>query len=409
MFNSFSAALSALKAHTAAVDAVGHNLANTNTTGFKGIDVAFKDVVAQSLSGSKSENGMGVGRLATVRNFSQGAIQSSNGALDSAVQGNGFFVVNDATGQKLLTRDGSFQVDQQGYVITLTGERVQQYTAAGLADIKVPVGSVAATPTSAVSMVANLNSAAAIGDKFTTPVEVVDSLGNRHTVTFAFTKTAANSWDYDVTVPAGDLATGGAVTLPGTKTLTFDATGKMTAPAYAPAATPPTGSISVKVSGLASGAADLDMNWNLYDTKGVATLNQFAQSSAVSKSDQNGFVAAEITSIGMSDGGKVMARFGNGQEKSIAQLAIALVSNPGSLASVGDNNFKTTSDSAAPVYGVAETGGRGKVKAGALEASTVDLASEFTKLIVYQRGYQANSRVITTTDELSQETLNLKR
>src|SRR5687768_6550660 len=139
MFNSFSAALSALKAHSTAVDTVGHNLANVNTTGFKSTDVAFRDLVAESL-GSGQETGMGVTRPITVRNFSQGAIQSTSGPLDAAIQGSGFFVVRDGTGSRLLTRDGGFKLDENGYVVTLTGERVQQYVSGALSDIQVPAG-----------------------------------------------------------------------------------------------------------------------------------------------------------------------------------------------------------------------------------------------------------------------------
>jgi flagellar hook protein FlgE len=406
MFNSFSAALSALKAHAAAVDTVGHNLANVNTTGYKAMDVSFKDVVAQSVSGH-SETGMGVGRVSTVRNFSQGAIQSSSGPLDAALQGSGFFVVTDATGNKMFTRDGSFQLDSSGYMVTVTGERVQQYTNGGLSPIQVPTGAVAATPTSAASVIANLNATAATGDKFPIPMEVVDSLGARHTLTFQFTKNAAaNTWDYDVLIPGADVTPAQALpksALAAAGTMTFDSSGKMTAPL--PAASP----VALTVGPLANNAAAIAINWNLYDIAGAPIITQFAQASAISKADQNGYAAAEITAVGMADGGRVMARFGNGQEKEIAKLAIALVLNPSSLTSVSDNNFKVGEGSASPVYGTAETGGRGKVKGSALEASTVDIAREFTNLIVYQRGYQANSRVITTTDELSQETLNLKR
>jgi flagellar hook protein FlgE len=406
MFNSFSAALSALKAHSAAVDAVGNNLANVNTTGFKSSDVAFKDVVAESLSGH-SETGMGVSRPTTIRNFSQGAIQSTSGALDSAMQGNGFFVVNDSSGQRLLTRDGSFTLDKAGYVVTLTGERVQQYAGGALSDIQIPTGTSAASPTTAVNLVANLNASAQVGDTFSTPIEAVDSLGTRHMLTFQFTKKADNSWDYDVKIPAADIGAAGPgpvsiFTTPPTTTIDFDANGKMTAPA-AP------GTISLTVASLADKAADLSITWSLLDSAGQPTVSQFAEASSVSKTNADGYPAAEVVSVGMADGGKVIAKYGNGQEKSIATLAVALVANPSSLTSASNNNYKVTSDSAAPVFGTAETGGRGKVKAGALEASTVDIAREFTNLIVYQRGYQANSRVITTTDEISQETLNLKR
>lgn len=406
MPNSFSAALSAMKAHTSAVDTVGHNLANVNTTGYKTMDVAFKDIVAQSMSG-KSEMGMGVGRVTTIRNFNQGATPSSSGPLDAAIQGNGFFVVTDNAGNKMLTRDGSFTLDKSGYILTSTGERVQQYTTSGLAPIQIPAGAMAATPTTTLSIIANLNAAAPVGDIFSTPVEVVDSLGSRHTLSFQFTKKTDNTWDYDVLIPAADVGKVGAPvsifpTAPSAP-IVFETNGKLKTPALAGSP------ISLDSGALANKADNMLIKWDLYDAAGAPMLTQFAQASAPSKTEQNGFSAAEISAVGMADGGRVIARFASGQEKEIGKLAIALVLNPASLVSVSNNNFTVSGDSAAPVFGTAETGGRGKVLANSLEASTVDIAREFTNLIVYQRGYQANSRVITTTDEITQETLNLKR
>lgn len=405
MMNSFSTALSALKAHSAAVDAVGQNLANVNTTGFKGTDVAFKDLVTESLAGG--EVGMGVSRPVMVRNFGQGAVQSSSGALDAAIQGSGFFVINDGNGGRLLTRDGNFKVDLQGYVITQSGERVQQYVDGTLLDIQVPTGALAASATTSASLTANLNATAAVGDVFSTPLEVVDSLGVTHVLTFQFTKTAANEWAYDVLIPGADTdGTPGLVSLfaaPPADRIEFDATGKLITP------DPNNPTIDLTVAGLASGAEDMNISWSLYGETGVPVLTQFNQSSAVSKNTQNGFVSGEVVSVGMADGGRVMAKYGNGEQREIGTLAIALVTNPGSLTAVGNNAFRPSFETAPPTWGISGTGGRGKVSAGTLEGSTVDMAREFTNLIIYQRGYQANSRVITTADEISQETLNLKR
>lgn len=409
MFNSFSSALSALKAHSTAVDTVGHNLANVNTTGFKGSDVAFKDIVAESLGGGLSDTGMGVSRPIAVRNFSQGAIQTTSGSLDAAIQGSGFFVVKDGTGSRLLTRDGTFQLDKQGYVVTLSGERVQRYVNGTLSDIQVPSGASPAQATSKVSVTANLDASAKIGDTFSTPVEVVDSLGVTHVVTLRYTKSAANEWMVDALIPENEI--GGptsalkslfASPLPAGNKITFDETGKIKTPA-APA------SLAIAITKLASGAADMNIALNFYAADNTSLLTQFAQASAVSKTTQDGFPAAEVVSLGMADGGRVIARYGNGEQQEIGTLAMALVANPSSLSGVGNNMFRVSADSASPTFGTAGTGGRGKIKAGALEASTVDMAREFTNLIVFQRGYQANSRVITTADEMSQETLNLKR
>jgi flagellar hook protein FlgE len=151
------------------------------------------------------------------------------------------------------------------------------------------------------------------------------------------------------------------------------------------------------------------MVMNFHNEDGTAIVTQFAQASNAAKTVQDGFQAAEVVAVGMADGGRIVARFGNGQQKDVAVLAMASVSNPSSLGGVGNNMFRVSGDTASPTYGTANTGGRGKIKAGSLEASTVDMAREFTNLIVFQRGYQANSRVITTADEMSQETLNLKR
>jgi flagellar hook protein FlgE len=146
-----------------------------------------------------------------------------------------------------------------------------------------------------------------------------------------------------------------------------------------------------------------------YDPSGAPTLSQVSAESSTSKTVQDGVRAGQITGVGMGDEGKVIARYDSGEERVIAQLGIAITSNPGSLQDAGNNLFRPGVETADMVAGVAGAGGRGQVKAGALEGSTVDIAREFTNLIVFQRGYQANSRVITTTDELTQETINLKR
>lgn len=405
MFNSFNSALSSLKAHSTAVDTVGNNLANVNTTGFKGTEISFKEIVSQSMSGEK---GMGVNTPITYRNFSQGSIQSSSGALHGAIQGNGFFVVKDGSNATMFTRDGNFRTDAQGYVVTLTGERVQGFNAGSLSDIRLPTTAAASTPTGNVSIFANLDATAATGatGRFSTPVEVVDSLGVRHTVTVTFEKTAANEWDYSVTMPPEAYATAPSPFEPqevATGSITFGTDGKIAIPDPLPAPT------EIDLTGLASGAADQTINFSLFDESGQPTITQFAQPSDVSETQQDGLASAQILSVGMADGGRIIARYANGENREIATLAVALVQNADSLSGVSNNNFRLTASSAPATFGTADSGGRGKIKAGALEGSNVDIAREFTNLIVYQRGYQANSRVITTADEMSQELLNLKR
>lgn len=415
MPGSFSIALSGLNANTAALDVVSNNLANLNTTGFKGSSIAFQDLVAQSLAEGLAQIGQGVSSPITRRDFKQGSLQLSGGAFDAAIQGNGFFVVKDTQGRTLYTRAGNFQLDANGNLVTLTGDKVQGWSATngvltttgatgnisiGANAVQTPI----ATTQFGVSL--NLNSAGVVGDPsgtFSVPVQVVDSLGETHTLSITFTKTGANSWKYDVGIPGEDLASGtaGKLTSVANGTLKFDANGKLTDPA-------PPATVAVNVTGLADGAADLAMNWNL-GSSAATTLTQVAQASALAGSTQDGVAAAQVVQVGLGPDGRVIARYSNGSQAVVGQIALAAISNPESLVSVGQNNFELSAGTSTPAVGTSGTGTRGTIQAGALEASTVDIAQEFTNLIVFQRSYQANSRVITTLDELTQDLLSMKR
>jgi flagellar hook protein FlgE len=421
MFTSFSTALSALNAQSTAVDVVGNNLANLNTPGFKTSAVYFRDLVTQSLGAGLGETqvGFGTGRPLTIRQFTQGAIEASTGLLDAAIQGDGFFVLKNDQGNTLYTRAGTFQVDRTGNLLTNTGERVQGWTtldangavntSGPIGDVVVPVGALQ-TPvvTSQFTVDLNLDASAAEGTSsaFSTPMEVYDSLGASHVLTIHFQKAGANQWQYEITIPGEELADGTAgtpSTITGaTGTFTFGADGRMTDPA---AGSP----ISFTISGLASGASDMPISWDLYRGNGAGRITQYGQASAVSANTQNGSPAAQLTRVGLSDGGKILAEFSNGQQTMVGQVAMASVRNPESLIAAGNNNFKLSAESATPAVGLPGTGGRGDILGGAIESSTVEIAEEFTNLIVLQRGYQANSRVITTVDEISEETINLKR
>lgn len=414
MFTSFSTALSALGAHSTAIDVVGNNLANLNTPGFKGSAVSFYDLVTQSLGAGLGETqvGFGVGRPITIRQFSQGAIQSSTGPLDAAIQGDGFLVVQDPSGATLYTRGGNLQVDKAGNLLTATGNRVQGWTEvngqvdtnAPISNITVPVGSLKAPlQTTAFSFDMNLNASGVVGEPTgvsSASIEVYDSIGNSHLITVNFTKSATpNAWDYSITIPDADVATPIA---PVTGTLTFDTNGKLVDPAAN--GTMP----SISVTGLADGAGQLDLTWSLYDGL-TPRFTQYAQPSAISANAQDGSPAAQLVRVGLADGGHLLAQYSNGEQIVVGQLAMASIRNPESLIAVGNNNFQLSARSALPAVGVPGTGGRGSIIGGAVEYSTVDIAREFTNLIVLQRGYQANSKVVTAVDELSQDTINLKR
>jgi len=267
MFTSFSTALSALSATSTAIDVVGNNLANMNTPGFKTSQVEFRDLVTQSLGAGLGDTqvGFGTGTPLTVREFTQGAIQTSSGVLDAAIQGDGFFVVQDPSGNTQYTRAGNFQTDSSGNLMTDTGDYVQGWTTldstTGAVDtngpvgnIVVPVGSLKApVTTTTMSVDLNLNSNATAGSTsaFSTTVTAYDSLGTSHVLTVDFQKTGANQWSYDVTVPGQDVS-GGTSGSP-----IFDAAGTVDAPftrAGGSQVKVPTMSVGLSHAGYASGS-----------------------------------------------------------------------------------------------------------------------------------------------------------
>jgi len=415
MFTSFSTALSALSATSTAIDVVGNNLANMNTDGFKTSAVSFHDMVAQSLGAGLGETqvGFGVGAPVSLRQFSQGAIQTTNGPLDAAISGDGFFIVNAPSGAVEYTRGGNFQTDQNGDLMTATGEYLQGWMAGpdGTLDTSGPIGNIT-VPTGTLkppvastqfSFDMNLDADATAGPPpttFSTSIQVYDSLGTAHVVTATFTATAtAGQWNYSVTVPDADLT---APFTPITGTLQFDSSGHLTSPA---AGSPmPT----IGITGLADGASDMNLTWNLFNGT-AGRITQFAQSSATSALAQDGSAAAQLTSVGIANGGQIVAQYSDGVQAVVGQIALATVRNPDSLIAVGDNCYELSALSALPAVGVPGTGGRGQVQGGAVESSTVDMATEFTNLVVYQRAYEASAKVITTVDQLSQDTINLKQ
>jgi flagellar hook protein FlgE len=409
----FSTALSGLNADSSAINVIGSDLANLNTTGYKSSEVEFSALMSQSLgaAGSSGQVGLGVSTPIVVPQYTQGSIQSTGGPTDAAIQGNGFFVVQGQNNQTLYTRDGAFQINSAGQLVTATGQNVQGWSAVNgtinpngaVGNLSVPLGAtIPATATTTMNMALNLNSqvaTTAAGATVTAPINVIDSQGSSHTLTVTFNKTATNSWKYTVTIPAADLTAGGTTTI-ATGTMTFDANGNLTSPT---AANDPQ---VLKITGLADGASNLSINWNLYQN-GSPTITQFAEASGVSGTTQNGYAAGQISNVTLQNGGLLVANYSNGQQLTVGQIAMASIANPDSLQEVGNNNLATTAQTATPAVGAAGTGSLGQIEAGSLESSTVDIAQEFTNLLTFQRSYQADSRVITTTDQLMQETVNL--
>lgn len=416
--SSFSIALSGLNADSDALDVVGNNLANLNTTGYKDSTVSFYDLLQQSVAGGSTQIGGGVSAPQTERLFTQGSITETGGSYDAAIDGNGFFIAQNTSGNTLYTRAGNFQLDADGNLVTSTGQYVQGWVAQnGVVNTNGPIGNITIpsnalqTPsaTQNFALTLNLNAAGVVGQSsgsFSTSVQVVDSLGETHDLTVNFTETSAGNWNYEVDIPGADLTSGTAGTPSpvATGTLTFDSNGNLTSPT-APAQVP------ISITGLSDGASDMNINWNLATQNGTGTplITQYAAPSAVSASTQDGIPASQVTQVSIANGGAITAQFSDGNQVVIGQLALASVSNPDSLIAVGQNNYEIGANTATPVVGVPGTGTLGSVEGGSLEDSTVDIATEFTNLIVYQNAYQANSKVISTLDEMTQSLLNLKQ
>ncbi len=347
-----------------------------------------------------------------MQQFTQGATQTTGGSLDAAIQGDGFFLIQGPGGSTEYTRAGNFQTDENGNLETATGQPVQGWTQingnldtnAPPTNITIPTGTVQPpVVTQNMSFNVNLDAAATPGTAngtYATSVTVYDSLGNSHVVTATFTEdpTTPGQWDYSLSIPGSDFANGTSTPLTGN--INFNSNGVLTTPA----STDP--SPQLVLSGLADGAADMTVNWNLFNGT-TPDMTQYAQPSSVSAVSQDGQPAAQLTTVAIANGGQILAQFSNGQQTVVGQIAMATIRNPDSLIAVGNNNFELSAESALPAVGLPGTGGRGTVQGGALESSTVDIATEFTNLIVYQRGYEANSKVVTTADELSQDTINL--
>ncbi|MGC6397831.1 MAG: flagellar hook protein FlgE [Ilumatobacteraceae bacterium] len=412
MIRSMFSAVSGLRAHRTMLDVVGNNIANSSTAGFKSSSTVFEDVLSETVRNvgagaedgttggtNPSQIGLGVAVSRISTNFSQGALQSTGRQLDFAIRGDGFFVA-EGGGERSYTRAGSMSLDAQGRLVAPGGELVQGWTADALGvvdpntavgQITVPIGTTAPpVATSTIDLAGNLPADAQIGDSFVSGVQVFNSLGDTEMLGLNFEKTAANEW----TVTATDSA-GTAVALTD-NVLTFDTNGQLTAPAD--------GGIDL-AAGAIPGFDAMTININ----SGIGNVTQFGELSTLAVADQNGYGAGILQSISMSQEGMLLGSFSNGVNRPLAQLAIANFTNPEGLEKTGSSMFSATINSGEPQLSVAGNGGRGLISSGTLEMSNVDLAEEFVTLITAQRGFQANSRVVTSSDEVLNDIVNLKR
>ena len=421
MSSSFSASLSGLAANQQKLSVIGNNLANLNTVGFKASNVNFAELVSQSVGGP-SVNPMQVGlgvQVGQIRpSFTQGAIDKTGVATDVAIQGSGFFVVGEGV-NRTFTRAGDFNFNAEGMLVTPDGSPVMGYTVVnpGTGEIDTsmsptpivaPPGVLRApVPTTSVSTLTNLDANAATGATYASPVEVFDSLGLPHVATISYTKTGPGAWSYAVTVPGAEV-TGGTAGTPfqiATGTLAFDANGTLTGVNGGAVA-----DITLTTPTWTNGAAASSITWDVLNANNVPTFTGYGAPSATASVSQNGSPSGAPSSLIVIDQeGNLVASFGMGQTVTVGKLALATFNNPAGLVKLGTNMYAESDASGQPVIGTPGTGSRGTVIGSALENSNVDIAHEFTQMILAQRGYQASSKGITVADELLVDTLNLKR
>jgi flagellar hook protein FlgE len=373
------------------LDVTGNNIANVNTTAFKSSATQFQDTLSQLTKGASgpqaasggsnpAQIGLGVQVAAISTNFSQGSQQATGRSTDMMISGDGFFMVQSG-GESLYTRAGSFSFDADGRLVTPDGALVQGWTAidgvipttaGAVGNVTLPQNAVApAVKTTSITMSGNLPSGVAVGDSLTRDVDVYDSTGERRTLSIDFARTATG-WNA--------TAHDGATTV--TQALTYNSAGKVA-----------TGG-TLTINGIA-----IDLS----------TTTGFAGLSTIAGSKQDGREPGTLQSFSLAKDGTLVGSFSNGATEPIARVALATFVNPGGLEKAGGSTYRTSINSGAPTLGAAGSGGIGALVGGALEMSNVDLSQEFTNLIVAQRGFQANARIITTSDEVLQELTNLKR
>jgi flagellar hook protein FlgE len=408
MLRSLFSGISGLRANQTMMDVTGNNIANVNTVGFKSSSVVFQDTLSQLLQGAKTpvagaggsnpaQVGLGVKVAGISQNFGQGAAQTTGRATDMMIQGDGFFI-QKSNGQNLYTRGGALSFDGLGQLVTPTGAIMQGWVADAngvintngpTADIRLPLGATLAPKiTENVALKGNLPGDAPDATALQTSVDVYDKLGEAHTLAITWTKGAGTppTWTVDITDQSAAVPPAPAPSV-GTGSITFNDDGSLPTP-------PP--AITATVDGQAI-------------TIDVAAMSGYAGQSSLGVDHQDGFAAGSLQGFSIGPDGVLTGVFSGGRTQALGQLALATFSNPGGLIKAGDSTYQSSANSGLAQIGTPGSGSRGELAGGVLEMSNVDLAQEFTNLIIAQRGFQANSRVITASDEILQDLVNIKR
>ena len=413
---SFSTALSGLNANSNAIGVAGNNIANANTTGFRSGSITFSDVFASANGvrlnggGSPLQIGNGVRTAATHANFAQGAINESNSSTSAAIQGNGFFIVQNANGDQFYTRAGDFVLDTHGRLVSPNGEFVQGYAAVNgvvppggnTSTLQVPVGqTLPPIVTSNATFRMNLNSTQPASSQFHATMQVYDSRGTARTLELTYVKQASGAYEMTATLDgvAAQASVNGGAPSATPVNFAFDPNGQPISPM----------TLSIVPDQTQLGGAVLpSININLRETNPDGSLGNFnitnyASPSAVAVTEQDGAEPGTFNGLLVGGGGTILAVFSNRQTRAVGQYALASFSAEDGLSRAGNNLFSETQSSGQPSVGPPETVGRGSVVGGVLEQSNVDIASEFVELIKAQRGFQANSRVISAMNEALQQ------
>ncbi|MGM7681695.1 flagellar basal-body rod protein FlgF [Cytobacillus sp. Hm23] len=409
MLRSMYSGISGMRNFQTKLDVIGNNIANVNTYGFKKGRVTFKDTMNQTISGATAstdnrggQNPMQVGLGATIATIdtihTQSSLQTTGRSLDLAIDGDGYFIVNQGDAQ-FYTRAGNFYLDDNGTLVTGEGFKVQAYDETGtLGDVAVNVNAVSpAVETTQISFSENLSSSAAKGFIYNQQIKVIDDAGQPHTVDVYFQKTDDDEWDvYINEEPPADLSNPPNPAPTKVDTIFFDST---------------TGEFD---SADAGGPWEFDHDGD--GTSGTPTIDIELDFSALTQFDDSttalanpdGNTEGVLESFNIGAGGEINGVYSNGLVNPLGTLAIAKFSNPAGLTKSGNNLFQESINSGTANVDMPGEG-RGLIASGRLEMSNVDLSEEFTEMIVAQRGFQANTRIITTSDEILQELVNLKR
>ena len=409
MIGSLYSGISGLKSNTSAMAVIGDNIANVDTTGFKGSRVSFANVFSSTLGQNKLQIGRGVTMSAVTPSWGAGPLENTSRLTDKSVNGAGMFVVKDEnSGVQFYSRSGKFEFDREAYLVTQDGLRVQGFSISnagaigGLEDIILPPGVSAPQATGEITIGMILDADASVGDTFDTTMTVYDSLGNPVDTTITVTAAApvapaVTSWTWAVATSTGACATTG--------TLAFDANGDLLPANSVPVSSNPT----LTITGLTG--ADLSIDWTYLDATNASdgSLTGYASKSAKSAQTQDGFPSGSLQGVTVDEDGIFSGIYSNGYQRAFAQIALADFGSYTGLNKEGSNLFSESLASGQAVVSAPGTAGVGTIASNTLEMSNVDLANEFVELITTQRAFQANSKVITTSDEVLAELINIKR